>query len=179
MSATLTPVERQKMVSRVTDKGQNLNKQIQNVPKAFHIPNSQCNNKEKTHNCIKKNVENLFFVLLAKKIMSTLPCSFYFHAKPQPCIFPKALGRLCKTKLLVFHALMVCHPPSDVHMGCSYTCRVVQFEHCMLVLTTSVDYLKLERLKRYQFGVLTAIKFCALKTFRNRAVCDLISTEII
>lgn len=114
----------------------------------YHIQNAITRKKNTWLH--KKDVENIFLALLAKEIIRYL-AMFYFHAKPQPCIFLKALGRLCKTKLHVFHTLMVCHPPSDVHMGCSYTCRVVQFEQCKPVLTTFVDFLQPEWLKLHQF----------------------------
>lgn len=66
------------MVSRVTDKGQNLNKQILYVSKASHIPYSKSYNKEKkkTHDCI-----NIFLALLAKEIIRYLAMFFLFSCK--------------------------------------------------------------------------------------------------
>ncbi len=56
-------------------------------------------------------------------LLATESIGIDFYANPKLWISPKAHGRFCKTKLHVFHACMVCHPPSDVHMECLYTGR--------------------------------------------------------
>lgn len=156
--ATLTPEEKQKIVSRAKDKGWNLNKHIQCVSKCFSYHIQIATTRKNTCDCIKRMQKNIFCVLLATESIRYLAIFLFlfdFHAKPQLCISPKAHGRFCKTKLHVFHACMVCHPPSDVHMECLYTGRAVQFEQCKPISTTSVYFLQPERLKLPQFRVLT------------------------
>lgn len=152
--ATLTLEEKQKIISRTTDKGQHLNKHIQRVSKYFSYTIFKLLQQGKHMRIHKKGCFCALSATESIRYLVIFVFLFDFHAKPQLCISPKALGRFCKTKLHVFHACMVCHPPSDVHMECLYTGRAAEFEQCKPILTTSVYCLQPKWLKLHRFGAL-------------------------